>query len=356
MPPEITNFELYSIDIWLFVEAVFDGPKNTSQEMILDGYIPSEELLDAINEFNMYHYINMVIDRLLPPSFFMEFDYCLQFLKLPLDTDNSESYIPFKIFPRGTDLTELPEESDVRYISCEKGRIWVDGMRKLGRNLGGRFYSEAAGQRGIRAFTGGRFTGLDEWNSEISMLLDIWPSEEGYYGVSDREQEDYSDWSVDDAGFISSELTAPDTTLEDPEDILDYSRDFPWRLKTPRRERLGSAQSKSAAEPHQPNNDKRPAFHMVRDGLPVVEEGQNREKDEEIVPQSSSEVLIKEMGSEQAQSNRLEDEGPLQQDAYRSPDASEVRPPDDEEQRATGTKRVEAPQPTVTPGWMRYLW
>ncbi|KAL0573800.1 hypothetical protein V5O48_008145, partial [Marasmius crinis-equi] len=282
MPPEITNFELYSIDIWHFVGPIFNIPEGSSEGMLQDSYIPSKELIHAINEFNVYQYIDMLVDRNYMQQIYMVFrnrfplgnkEVCtgvlfknipclhrlylqwtectqlvpgslspytsqissqlspfikshrslfkdgwlaklpkictsgtlsqltlliavvcsplptgyrygdlVNFLNLLKDTDNSESHIPFKIYPWGTNLMELPEGSDVGYISCEKGRAFIDRMQALGRNLGSdsSYYYKAAVERGIRAFIAGHFTGLDKWNSEISMLLELWPSLDGY--------------------------------------------------------------------------------------------------------------------------------------------------------------------------------
>ncbi|KAL0576822.1 hypothetical protein V5O48_005163 [Marasmius crinis-equi] len=427
MSPEITNFELYSIDVWLFVGAIFNIHEVASKEMPQDDYIPTKELLHAINEFDVYHYINMLVDRdymchiytvFKDPSTYDGMDVCatvlfenmpclrrlylqctectqlvpgslspypsqfcsqlspfienhrslfedgwlaklpkictsgtlsqlalliavvcspfpigyrykdlVNFLNLPKDTDNSESHIPFKIYRRGTDLLDLPEGSDVEYISCEKGRIFVDGMRTLGHNLSGDFYSEAARKRGIRAFMTGQFTGLDEWNREVSMLLDLWPSVDGYSGGEDRDWTSHlEDLSFDDEDVVSSpELAIPDTKLEGPEDILDYGREFPWRLKTPPRERSGFEQPKSAGELPQTDNKEGSELCMVQDGLSVVEGDQNHEKDKVTTPQLNNEPSIKAPGSEQDQPTGLADELLSIQDAPRPPDVLKVR-------------------------------
>ncbi|KAL0573110.1 hypothetical protein V5O48_008850 [Marasmius crinis-equi] len=64
MPPGITNFELYSINVWLFIGVIFGVVVDSSYHgESLKEYIPSEELLRAMNEFDVYQYMNMLIDR-----------------------------------------------------------------------------------------------------------------------------------------------------------------------------------------------------------------------------------------------------------------------------------------------------
>ncbi|KAL0576820.1 hypothetical protein V5O48_005161 [Marasmius crinis-equi] len=263
----MTTFELYSLDVWLFVGAVFGAVKYTSG-MPHDDYVPTEELIDAINQFNVYHYINMLVDRdymgqayttfshLITLDYFENMDAwtslllenvpCVRELYLkcsestgsvsgsstpyasrfraelnpfidrhrslfedgwlamvprtstpdtlshlalliatvcgPLrsgsgydklylkffvfveDSDSSGSPIPLKNFPRDMDLEVVPEGSDVWFIDCEEGKIFVDALQTLGRNTS---YERDDISDSITR----RFTGLDDWNDKLSNLL-----------------------------------------------------------------------------------------------------------------------------------------------------------------------------------------
>ncbi|KAL0574479.1 hypothetical protein V5O48_007475 [Marasmius crinis-equi] len=429
-PSTTTQFELWSLDVWVFVGLVFGIGKHLTGQEPPDDYVCSKELLFAINEFQFDDYVNMLLDRKYIEQFYTLFPnliearrtfsarmdafsavmlinvpfirglytaftagkslssyragFCLDLslfidkqrsffadgwlvmlpktttsstlsklalligagcspllsgetyfgqysdvLKLPLDTDDITSYVSFKIFPLGTYLAEVPEGSDVWNISCEKGRILVDKLQRLGHNLGGSIYSEAARERGIRAFTKPHFAGLDDWNREISMLLDLWPSREGYDAGSDFDWGDFSGevWDFDDDNGVSLEPAIPDTKLEDTEGFLDYGREFPWRLKTPRHERLSSNQSKSAAEPWQIDDDERsdPVLNVVWGGrVPIGKDGSGHEKDKEITPRFSVEVSMKDSENERGPSTRSEDKDLPQHEPCGLPEASEV--------------------------------
>ncbi|KAL0565157.1 hypothetical protein V5O48_016872 [Marasmius crinis-equi] len=446
----ITTFELYSIYIWNFVGYIF--LKELPEGIPLENFIPNQELLHAINEFNVYHYMNMMVDWEYmchiftlfgnPTSSFVYmgvrtgilyrsmvclrklylqctecnqltsgplspctsrfrshlrpfienhkqlfedgwltmlpkictagtlsqvalltllvciplsssprggFDQCLKLLALPPDTEKSELDVSFKSFPGNTNLAEVPEGSTVWYISCERGRTWADGMRRLTYNLGDDLYSEAARERGILSLTKGQFVGLDSWNDEIFMLLDLFPSLEGYGrfsvwdGVpfSDRASNHYPDWHFADEDEVLSEPSIQDTKLEDPEDILDYGREFPWRLKTPCRERLDSNQLKSAADPWQTDDDGRPELNVVwGGGVPIGKDGPGHEKDEETTPQFSGEVPMKDSENERGSSTRSEGEDLPQNEPCGLPEASETSLCQDEQD--AGDTLVEA--------------
>ncbi|KAL0577087.1 hypothetical protein V5O48_004901 [Marasmius crinis-equi] len=63
MPPGLTTFEFYSIDVWRLVGVVFDVVDSRYHGISAEEYIPSKQLIHAINEFNVYHYVNMLVDR-----------------------------------------------------------------------------------------------------------------------------------------------------------------------------------------------------------------------------------------------------------------------------------------------------
>ncbi|KAL0577085.1 hypothetical protein V5O48_004899 [Marasmius crinis-equi] len=64
MPNEVSNFEMYAVDVWPFVGVVFDVVGDSEYHgKLVEEYVPSGELIGAMNEFNVYQYINMLIDR-----------------------------------------------------------------------------------------------------------------------------------------------------------------------------------------------------------------------------------------------------------------------------------------------------
>ncbi|KAL0576550.1 hypothetical protein V5O48_005442, partial [Marasmius crinis-equi] len=266
MRPGITSFELYSLDVWLFIGVVFDIVDSSHRGTSLEDYIPSEELLHAINEFNVYHYINMLIDWEYMSHIYMVFprlirertrtqrmqsasgllspytsrfcsqlgpfidkhrslfedgwqimvprsctavtlsqlgllvaavcsplsspstayqDNYLKFLFLPNDTRNDRLRGSFRNSPQGTDLAVIPDGSDVWFISSEKGRVLVDGVRTLGNKLGSDFNKEWG--RWISPFKTQPFAGLDDWNKKISDLLSLYPAVEEDTSKSDLD-------------------------------------------------------------------------------------------------------------------------------------------------------------------------